>query len=177
MRRDYWMMAIVGAATIAPILRGISLPEARHSKMQSFYAALGAGLVLICMCRVSSVAPQRLQLAVAEAYPAAAVNVVKAKSIHGPLFNGYEWGGYLIWSLPQLPASIDGRALLHGTPRLQRSYATWNGRHDWESDPELQNAHLIIGALDEPLCALLRRDSRYELIYEDKLASVFVKRE
>ena len=177
MRRDFWMMAIVGAATIAPSLRGFAVPQTPRSKRQAFYAALGTGLILVCMCRLSSVAPQKLQLAVAEAYPAAAVEIVKAKGIHGPLFNEYDWGGYFIWSLPQIPPSMDGRALLQGAPRLQRSFATWNGRRDWDSDPELQNAHLILGARDEPLCTLLRRDSRYELIYEDKVASVFVRRE
>ena len=177
MRRDVWMMAVVGTATIAPALRSISLLPAPRSKLQSFYSALGAGLLLAFFCGRPSLSPQRLQAEVAEHYPAAAVKVIEARAIPGPLFNTYNWGGYLIWSLPRLPVSMDGRSLLQGTPRLQRSLDTWHGHRSWESDPELQNANLIIGPQDQPLCALLRRDSRYELIYEDKVASVFVKRE
>ena len=102
---------------------------------------------------------------------------VNEKRMVGPLFNDYNWGGHLIWSLPQFQVSMDGRSAPHGTPRLKRSAATWRAEHDWNSDAELQNARLVIGPVDAGLCAALRLDPRYELVFEDKLAAVFVKRD
>jgi hypothetical protein len=45
-------------------------------------------------------------------YPAGAADFLLAHQVGGPLFNTYEYGGYLIWRLwPQARVFIDGRAL------------------------------------------------------------------
>ena len=46
--------------------------------------------------------------------PPRAAAVIEQRGYRGPLFNEYGWGSYLIWRLPALPVSIDGRADLHG---------------------------------------------------------------
>jgi hypothetical protein len=175
-RRDLWMMAVIGTVTIATGWRNEATAQVRYSKLQWFCIALGVVVVTSCSCLFSAVSVEKMQKEVADTFPVAAVEAVRAKHLPGPLFNHYDWGGYLIWSLPELPVSMDGRAALHGTPRIERSIATWEAEHDWTSDAELQNARLVIGAVDAPLCAVLRLDPRYELVYEDKTASVFVRR-
>ncbi|HVP55670.1 MAG TPA: hypothetical protein VMU45_11800 [Candidatus Eisenbacteria bacterium] len=175
-RRDIWMLAVVGAATIAAGLREHATVKFQHSKLQSCFITIGVVLVTVASCWIAGVSSVRLETESASKFPAAAVDFIKQKRLPGPLFNDYNWGGYLIWSLPELPVSMDGRAALHGTPRIERSVDTWDAKHDWNSDLELQNAQLIIGSLDAPLCAVLRGDARYELAYEDKIASVFVRR-
>ena len=57
---------------------------------------------------------------------------------------------------------------------MDRSIATWGAQPDWASDPELKSAGLVIGPVTAPLTQLLRMDSHYKLVYEDKLAAVFV---
>ena len=52
---------------------------------------------------------------------------VAERGYSGPLFNDFNWGGYLIWALPQLPVAIDGRTNLHGDERIQRFGSTWAG--------------------------------------------------
>jgi hypothetical protein len=42
-------------------------------------------------------------------FPAGAVRFLRQHNIRGPLFNTYEYGGYLIWQ--GVPVFIDGRAL------------------------------------------------------------------
>ena len=44
-------------------------------------------------------------------YPEEAVRFIEANNLPGPLFNPYNWGGYLIWTLPSHPVFIDGRCL------------------------------------------------------------------
>ncbi|HVS37193.1 MAG TPA: hypothetical protein VMS17_16645, partial [Gemmataceae bacterium] len=73
--------------------------------------------------------------------------------------------------------SIDGRTNLHGEERLQRNDGTWNGRPGWRDDPELASAKLVIGAPSYPLVELLRCDQRFQLVYEDAVAVVFLRRQ
>ena len=42
-------------------------------------------------------------------YPARAAAFDESRGYGGPLFNDFNWGGYLIWRLPGLPVSVDGR--------------------------------------------------------------------
>jgi hypothetical protein len=176
-RRDLWLLAIVGMVTIAASLRGeASVSKLRHSILQLCAVTIGTVLLIGACYRVFGLSSDKLQQQIAAVFPTGAVDFVKEKRLVGPLFNDYGWGGYLIWSLPEMPVSIDGRAGLYGTPRLERSFATWDAHHDWNADPELRNARLIIGGVDAALCAVLRLDPRYELVYEDNIASVFIRR-
>jgi hypothetical protein len=120
---------------------------------------------------VTRVAGGRLEAAVAERYPVAASAIVDQRGYEGALYNHYNWGGYLMWRLPQLPVSIDGRMPLYGTAQIERSIRTWSGDPDWISDPELSSARVVIGGAKERLVSLLRTDPRFELAYEDNVAS------
>jgi hypothetical protein len=71
---------------------------------------------------------------------------------------------------------MDGRSNIHGDDRIGRSIATWFGARSWASDPELAAAKLVIAPINVALTSLLRLDSRFELVYEDDVAAVFVAR-
>ena len=50
-----------------------------------------------------------------DALPVRAVDFIAEKSLPEPLFNPYEWGGYLIWRLyPDYQVFIDSRTLDDG---------------------------------------------------------------
>lgn len=97
----------------------------------------------------------RLSAKLAGEMPVRAVEVAKEKGWSGPLYNDYGWGGYLIWAL-RMPVSIDGRAALHGDEQRERSDRTWSGQPEWDSDPDLRKANLVIGPARAPLTQLLR---------------------
>jgi len=42
-------------------------------------------------------------------YPVDAVNYIKQNPLSGNMFNNFNWGGYLIWQLPEYKTFIDGR--------------------------------------------------------------------
>jgi hypothetical protein len=50
----------------------------------------------------------------AESLPAAAVDYLRDAKLPGPLFNNYNWGGYIIWEQPQYPVFVEGRTDLYG---------------------------------------------------------------
>ncbi|MEI6543660.1 MAG: hypothetical protein WCL60_09065 [Methylococcales bacterium] len=110
----------------------------------------------------------------AKHYPKDAVNFIKSHTYSGPLYNHFDWGGFLIWQLPQLPVSVDGRTNVNGDERILRNLNTWSGHKSWADDPELAKSKLVIAALDMPLSSLLKLDKRFELVYEDAVATVFV---
>jgi hypothetical protein len=107
--------------------------------------------------------------------PVGAVDFIRTQNYSGPVFNDFNWGGYLIWNL-RMPVSIDGRANVYGDQRIVRSLATWNGAPDWHTDPDLQSAGLVIGPNSAPLTQLLRTDPHFQLAYQDKVTAVFVAR-
>ncbi len=102
--------------------------------------------------------------------------MIAEREYAGPLFNDFNWGGYLIWALPGLPVSIDGRTNLHGDERIMRFGRTWAGLPGWQGDPELSRAGVVLAPAESALASLLIHDRRFECVYEDELAWVFVAR-
>ena len=63
-------------------------------------------------------------------YPDGAARFLLANHIGGPMFNTYEYGGYLMWRLwPQERVFIDGRALNvnEARPKTERSFGGGGG--------------------------------------------------
>jgi hypothetical protein len=174
-QRDVWVVVTAAGAILAAGLKG---DEANRFQLKSVavplvgLATVLAVLVSLCVLQLDN---GRLRANLAEVMPVRAVEVVREKGWSGPLYNDYNWGGYLIWAL-RMPVSIDGRAALYGDEVIDRSVATWNGEPDWASDTNLLKAGLVIGPVKSPLTQLLRMDPRFQLAYEDKLAAVFVAR-
>jgi hypothetical protein len=111
----------------------------------------------------------------AEALPVNAVEYVKSRNLPGPVFNDFGWGGYLIWSLG-MPVEMDGRGNIYGDARVAQSVATWGGASGWNTNEDLQKANLVIGPVNAALTQLLRLSPCFQLVYEDRLAAVFVVR-
>ncbi len=176
--RDEWFAMVIAFAIIAAgsgkvwtTPTRVSLPVAHR-----IAAAVLALILIFNWTQRRNLTNARMAEDVAKVFPVKAADFVQQHGIQGPLYNNFEWGGYLMWRLPYLPVSIDGRTIVHGDVRLERSFDTWNGVSGWRSDPELGSANLVIGPVDKPLMSDLTDDSRFQLVYEDKTARVFVKR-
>lgn len=172
-RRDIWILSIVAAGLLAKTIQVKSTPATRLPRLASTLAAVVAALAVCAAPKVMHLDNALLETQVADHMPKRAVDEIRAKGYAGPLFNNFDWGGYLIWDL-RMPVSIDGRAAFYGPESLNRSFATWNGQPDWASDPQLKAARLVVGPVLSPLIQLLRTDPHFRLVYEDKLAAVFV---
>jgi hypothetical protein len=174
-RRDVWFMALVVAAIVSEF--------AGTEKYDDFFdftkERVAAVILSLLLClygvnHIRDVSENSLAKVVALHFPAQAVKFIRSSQLAGPLYNSLDWGGYLIWSLPELPVAMDGRTNLHGDERIASSLATWNGATAWKKDPELLRARLIIAQIGKPLTHLIRGDPRYRLVYEDNTAAVFV---
>jgi hypothetical protein len=178
-QRDVWVMAVVAAAILASTIRGPRRATIQLPKFATRLAVVAAGVAVLGGFRVMHMNNQRLEAEVAKSLPVHAVEAIRAKgyadAAHGPLYNDFNWGGYLIWAL-RMPVSIDGRAAFYGDDSIDRSMATWNAEPDWAADAQLKRAGVVIGPVKAPLIQVLRMDPRFRLVYEDELAAVFVAR-
>lgn len=174
-QRDVWVVVIAACAILAS---RIDISRQPQQRLPAFTAPIIVALALLGVLfgfRTLQVNNQRLAPLLANDLPVHAVEFVQSHHYSGPVYNDYAWGGYLIWSLRQ-PVSIDGRAALYGDQRMDRSASTWHGEPNWNSDPALQAAGVVIAPIKVPLTQLLRSDSHFQLAYEDKVAAVFIPR-
>lgn len=177
-RRDLWLV-VLSALVVLPAL----IPAEQKSEDSGIghrgHRALAAILALLIGLYVGNargLTEDRLREAEASVFPVRAAEVVKERGDEGPLYNHFNLGGYLIWKLPHLRVSMDGRTNLHGEERIQRSLDTWAGLKGWDEDPELAAARMVFAEKASSLASLLRRDPRFVLVHEDEQAAVFVRR-
>jgi hypothetical protein len=174
-QRDLWFLVLAAAA----ILAGQPLPlQAKAQTPPRCWAAatvLLAGLVALLSWQ-RGLSEENLRRKVAELFPVEAAAVLAQKGHSGPLFNDYDWGGFLIWTLPQLPVILDGRANLHGDERVLRLGNTWSVGPGWRDDPDLESAGIVLANARCPLGCVLMLDDRFQLVHEDTVARVFVRK-
>ncbi|MEY3882549.1 MAG: hypothetical protein RIQ94_3345, partial [Pseudomonadota bacterium] len=173
--RDVWFV-VISAIIIIASSRPAPLIDNRFKikKAQMIVAAVIVGLVVIFFVHTRKLTENGLNAAVAKSYPTAAVEIIKTRGYSGPLYNHYNWGGYLIWQLPELLVSMDGRGNAYGDEKIVRSIKIWNGARDWADDAELAQSKLIIADVNMPLASLLRFDKRFDLVYEDDMTVLFI---
>ena len=174
-QRDAWVLAIVAVALIAEKLRPANQEPDPAPAWTIPITVAATACVFVFGFFALQVTNARLRSFQAKEMPVQAVDFVKARHYPGPLFNDYNWGGFLIWQLGQ-PVTIDGRAGLYGDAGIDRSMATWGGGPHWDADPALRSAALVIAPLRDALTQLLRQDPGFQLVYQDKVAAVFVRR-
>ena len=174
-RRDLWFVVIIAVGIISSS-RSAALVGSRYilGRAQTLVVIAALGILLLLTFRAKHISEGELQVAVASSYPARAASLVEERGYAGPLYNHLDWGGYLIWRLPQLPVSIDGRTNIYGVDRVAHSVMVWNGQPEWASDTELNAAGVVIAQRDFALTQLLRLDPRFQLVYEDQVAVVFI---
>jgi hypothetical protein len=175
-QRDLWFVVLAALAILLTqsSRSHLAIDHFVLTRLRLHLVCGGVILVLGVTGWGRGLSPSGLERAIAERFPVKAAAFVEEHHLAGPLYNQFDWGGYLIWRLPALPVAIDGRTNLHGDDRLLRSCRTWAGERGWDSDPELNAAGLVIANANSPLASLLRLDVHFKLVHEDPLAVVFI---
>ncbi|MBC7809838.1 MAG: hypothetical protein H7175_01755, partial [Burkholderiales bacterium] len=106
--------------------------------------------------------------------PVLAAEYINAERPAGPMFNSYNWGGYLMFTLPDYPVFVDGRTDLYGD-FLNVYYNTTNGGDGWRETLDEYGINLVVVEAGGGLARNLRVDTGWRLAYEDDLAAVFVR--
>lgn len=114
-------------------------------------------------------------------YPVAAVEWLQQQQEKGPIFNLYDWGGYLIWKMyPTERVFIDGRSDLYGLTgdKVVTEYlGAINGSLNWRAALDEHNVQLVLIPPDSPLTTLLTGDTpNWQQVYSDNTAVIFQRK-
>jgi hypothetical protein len=179
MTRDSWFVCVPALAIIADT-KLQSAPETVALRKRGLVPVAATGLVtilvLVLVAWDSGINNPSLEQVVAGAFPVNASNFIRAQSLPRPIYNDLNWGGFIIWSLPDYPVAIDGRTDLYGDEIVYRFYQERWGPPSWASDPNLSAAKLVLLKSDSRLAMLLHGDQQhFRLVYSDPLAVVFIR--
>ncbi len=139
--------------------------------MNWFIVLLLVGMALVRMAQSSSLAANEADQA--GYLPVNAVAYLREAAPPGPIFNNYNWGGYLIWALPQYPVFVDGRTDLFDDDFLRQYLAIYLGEEGWQEKLDSFDINLILIEPDSGLAREMGRTDGWEQIYADAIASVY----
>ncbi len=113
-----------------------------------------------------------------ESLPVEAAAWIRENQPEGEIFNPYNWGGYLIWSLyPDYRVFVDGRTDLYGDELLREYLRVQYARSGFEDILEAHNVNLILTYRGDVLATQLGCIGGWEEVYEDDAAVIWVREE
>ena len=151
----------------------------RYDRAKEVYA-LNAVMILGILASLVWYFPSRSDYArvVESNFPVQAVRYLDTHSVPGPMYNRYEFGGYLLWARgPEHKVFIDGRAEVYertGVFQDQDAFVNLQtGSLTLLDKYGIQSCLLLH---DEPLAVVLQALPDWEKIYSDGTSALFVRR-
>jgi hypothetical protein len=175
------LFVFIAVPIIANRLRAVplnhSFPPARARTRTAVNMAIVLAMAGFAGIHVLGVIEKQAQAETQE-FPAAAVQYLQTHALTGPIFNLYDWGGYLIWKqYPSVPVFVDGRADLYGEKFLDEYAATINLKGEWQNTLQRWHVRSVLIRPDSPLAQGLRSEPGWTVIHEDSQAIIFVTAE
>ena len=138
-------------------------PASRFALPRPVVVGVGAGLAAMVVASIATApfAPIEKQ------YPAAARARLAAST--GNLLNEYDWGGYLIWRVPERPVFIDGRLFLFVPDVLTEYEEMVFMRPGWRDQLDRHAIAQVLLRPDRPLAVVLREQG-WTVVSEDATA-------
>jgi hypothetical protein len=137
-----------------------------------FNTAIVVAMVVFAVIRVAQVV-QRQPAAESRQFPVGAVAFLQAHPPSGPIFNHYDWGGYLIWKLaPSTPVFIDGRADLYGSEMLHDFADAYQLKGPWRQILRRWRIRTAILPQDSALAVCLRAAPGWTVSFQDSQSIV-----
>jgi hypothetical protein len=110
-----------------------------------------------------------------EQIPLDAFEYIKDHKPDGPLFNSYNWGGYVLWDLyPDYLSFVDGRTDLFQDEILDKYILTWLAEPGWDAFLNEWEIRLVLIETRSPLANILLKE-RWQVQYRDEQAIVLTR--
>ncbi len=113
--------------------------------------------------------PERIEANV----PAGAVTWIRENRPEGRIFNSYNWGGYLAWSLPEYPVFIDGRADMYGDEMISQWQGVVNAGPDVFTVLEKWDINFVLLEPAWPVVPILERQG-WSAAYRDRQSVILL---
>lgn len=155
------------ARSLAALISRAARDTARSSAREPFTPSASAAFIgVLWIGAIASIATAdpRPDL---RAYPVVATTALRTTS--GIVLNEYDWGGYLIWNVPQRPVFVDGRLYPFLEDDALGGYRrAINVLTGWHSVLDRWNVTQALLKQDRPLAQALR-DEGWTVLAEDRL--------
>jgi hypothetical protein len=174
--RDSWFLCMAAAACIADSWPQDAERERDETLPEKAGLAAALALLIYLIALNTGFTTRGLDAAMSGVFPIKAVNFLRQNPQPGPLYNTFDWGGFLTWYMPDYPVAIDGRTDLYGDELDFLFFNSERGDDSYVNDPYLNEAGVVLLDKTKPLAIVLRSDQRFQKVYEDGLAVVFVRR-
>nr|MDQ2828795.1 hypothetical protein [Chloroflexota bacterium] len=109
-------------------------------------------------------------------FPAGTVSYLRTHQLTGPLFNSYDWGGYLIWTLyPRVRVYVDGRPDMYGDHFIDDFVHTWQARPGWQATLRRQGVRLVLVEPSSGLGRALAGAPGWRVVSRDKVSVLYAR--
>jgi hypothetical protein len=177
------LLALVASPIIAERVYGLgpafgsSGRESSPSRIKFLLnATLVLGIVVFAAVRLTQVVRQQPGQET-KYFPTAAVNFIVRHHPVAPVFNYYDWGGYIIWRLyPEYRVFVDGRADLYGDKYMEEMADALHAEKNWQEPIRRFGVGTVLVPPNIQLAAVLGRDPRWAKVFEDGQAVIFTRK-
>jgi hypothetical protein len=178
-QRHSWLVVVTSVAVIGQALSAAPAESVRESvRLWRLENLVTAGLVLLALLvAVITRVPARydaLLAKVGRTLPVKACNYIRDQHLPGPLFNSYDWGGFLTWYLPEFEVVIDARNDLFGDEINLRYFKITHGEIPLSGDFHFVYARTILLERDAPMAVALSATPQFKAVYRDDLTMVLI---
>lgn len=132
-------------------------------------------LTLVAALKVLTVLPAALnEKELARTMPLQAAAYLRTAQPPGPMFNSYNFGGYLMWAAqPAYPVYVDGRTDLYDDAFLREYLNVAFGRPGYASVLERHHIRLVVVEAESLLGDRLQADPAWQTLYRDEVAAIY----
>lgn len=119
------------------------------------------------------VTPDKINIEALEAQvPLGAIEYLRENQPPGNLLNSYNWGGYLIWELPQYPVFVDGRTDLYSDEIIGDWIDIVGAADGWQNKLDQYEIDLIFIEKSWKILPYLESNG-WDLIYSDEISVIY----
>jgi hypothetical protein len=176
-RSEAWLVLVISIAVLANVRfwrAGASV--ARFGVSDWSPRTLGvigiAAVVVLAIAAARIPGRDALLSKMSKTLPLKACDYIRDHHLPAPLFNNYEWGGFIAWYLPEYPVSIDSRNDLYGDDVNLRYFKITHGEAPMGSELHFAYAGTTIVPIDSPVAAGMAAGPRFTPVYHDDVALV-----
>ena len=164
------LAGIVLPPILAPQLGRISSHHPERER-RSLNSALLAIIVGICILNFPSA--QMLDSQISRSFPTRAVQYLRAHPQRGNMFNQYEWGGYLEWTLPHIPTFIDSRTDIFEYRGVLKDYLRVATLGNSQEILNRYRISYVVYPVNTGLSYFLSKSPQWERLYSDGQAAIY----
>jgi hypothetical protein len=169
-----WLITLAAVVVIGDALGEISEPYLGKNWRRQGYIAFACSCALLLAVGWMRLprTEQGLLARIGQGYPVAACDAIRDQHLAQPLFNAYEWGGFVTWYLPQYPVAIDGRNDLYGAAAITEYSRMMNAQLRYTEYSPVTGAQTILLPRRAVMAGALSSLPIFRIAYSDDLAVV-----